>query len=99
MFPCLVGEGADPAFWFGPNEQGRTPLRIARGFRPGNIKPSAPIEAALVEVLRKAGVAIPPVPPCLGPEQREGSGGIETGGRGAQDFQLSGRSGRVGWSK
>lgn len=67
----FAANGADPAVWFRPNKQGRTPLRIARGFRPGNFKPSAPTEAALVEVLRRAGVAIPPVPPRPGRDQRE----------------------------
>lgn len=67
----FAAKGADPAVWFRPNKQGRTPLRIARGFRPGNFKPSAPTEAALVEILKEAGIAIPPTPPRPGREKRE----------------------------
>lgn len=67
----FAAQGADPAVWFRPNKAGRTPLRIARGFRPGNFKPSAPTEAALVEVLTKAGITIPPIPARPGRDQRE----------------------------
>lgn len=70
----FAARGADPAVWFRENKQGRTPLRIARGFRPGNFKPSAPTEEALVEVLRGAGIAIPPTPPRPGRDQREDYG-------------------------
>jgi ankyrin repeat protein len=67
----FAAQGADVKIWFHPNKQGRTPLRIARGFRNGNFKPSAPTEAAIIEVLTKAGIEIPPPPPPPGTKQIE----------------------------
>jgi len=51
--------GADIAIWNQPNRQGRTPLAIARGFRPGNFKPDFATVRAIEKVMRKHNVDIP----------------------------------------
>ena len=54
--------GADPAIWNRRNKYGWTPLLLARGFRPGNFKPDAATEAAVIEVMERHGLKIPPKP-------------------------------------
>ncbi len=51
--------GADIDVWNQPNKQGRTPLAIARGFRPGNFKPDFATVRAIEQVMRKHKVTIP----------------------------------------
>ena len=46
----LAARGADWAVWDRPNRRGETPLRIARGHRPGNFRPHPPTETALLAV-------------------------------------------------
>ena len=48
----LAARGADPAVWNRKNGDGRTPLSIAEGHRPGNFRPSPETLAALREVLK-----------------------------------------------
>lgn len=55
--------GADVRVWNQSNKYGWTPLRIARGFRPGNFKPDAATEAALIACLQRHGVKVPATPP------------------------------------
>ncbi|MEP3481376.1 MAG: ankyrin repeat domain-containing protein [Fuerstiella sp.] len=55
--------GADPSIWNQKNEYGWTPLRISRGFRPGNFKPDAATEAAIIAVLRRHKIDVPDTPP------------------------------------
>ncbi|MDB4749851.1 ankyrin repeat domain-containing protein [Rubripirellula sp.] len=52
--------GANIDVWNRKNKQGRTPLAIARGNRPGNFKPDFKTETAILKVMRKHGVVIPP---------------------------------------
>jgi len=54
--------GADIDVWNQPNKQGRTPLAIARGFRPGNFKPDFATMRAIEHVMQKHNVRIP-LPP------------------------------------
>ncbi len=56
----LAERGANPAVWNKPNKQGWTPLIIAEGYRFGNYKPSLVTIAAFHEVMKKAGIPIPP---------------------------------------
>ena len=50
----LTARGADPDAWNRPNRRGETPLDIARGERPGNLRPHPPTEAALREALDRS---------------------------------------------
>ena len=59
MVRFLDENGADAAFWRRKNRAGRTPLTIARGYRPGNFKPAPAVAAALEEIMRKNGMEIP----------------------------------------
>ncbi len=56
----LVDNGADLSVWNRENNFGWTPLMIARGHRPGNFRPSPKTIVAIEEVMRAAGVEIPP---------------------------------------
>jgi uncharacterized protein len=56
----LVDNGADISVWNQKNKFGWTPLMIARGHRPGNFRPSPKTIVAIEEVMRAAGVEIPP---------------------------------------
>jgi ankyrin repeat protein len=56
----LAERGANPAVWNKKNKQGWTPLIIAEGYRFGNYKPSVVTVAAFHEVMKKAGIEIPP---------------------------------------
>ncbi|MBX2852259.1 MAG: ankyrin repeat domain-containing protein [Phycisphaeraceae bacterium] len=58
----LAKHGADIKVWSKPSKQGRTPLSIAQGFRPGNFKPSYETIEAIERVMRAAGVNPPPPP-------------------------------------
>jgi ankyrin repeat protein len=56
----LADRGADLKVWNRKNKFGWTPLMIADGHRPGNFRPAPETIAAFEEVMRKAGVPIPP---------------------------------------
>jgi len=64
----LAAHGAMIEIWNKPNSHGWTPLTIAEGYRFGNYKPSPETVAALVKVMKAAGVPIPPSgkPPVKG---------------------------------
>ena len=55
----LDAKGANIEIWNCKNKQGRTPLDLARGNRPGNFKPDFETERAIIEVMRKHHVQIP----------------------------------------
>lgn len=59
----LADHGARIEVWNRPNTFGSTPLQLARGYRPGNFKPSFETTEAIERVMRAAGVAIPPNEP------------------------------------
>lgn len=59
----LDSAGADASVWNQSNKYGWTPLKIARGFRPGNFKPDAATEAALIVCLERHGITVPATPP------------------------------------
>ena len=56
----LADRGADIKIWSRKTNQGRTPLSIAEGYRPGNFKPSFETVAAIKKVMLAAGVTPPP---------------------------------------
>lgn len=58
----LADRGADIKIWAKKTKQGRTPLSIAQGFRPGNFKPSFETVAAIKKVMIARGVTPPPPP-------------------------------------
>jgi ankyrin repeat protein len=58
----LDERGADIKVWTGKSKQGRTPLSIAQGFRPGNFKPSFETVKAIEQVMLAHGVRPPPPP-------------------------------------
>lgn len=66
MLPKVVElldkHGADIKVWARKSKQGRTPLSIAQGFRPGNFKPSHETMAAIRKVMLAHGVTPPPPP-------------------------------------
>ena len=45
-----------------PSLSGGTALLIAQGYRPGNFRPIAEMEAALSEIMKAKGVEVPPAP-------------------------------------
>ena len=63
MVALLVEHGADIEVWNQKNKHGWTPLLIARGYRPGNFKPSVPTGDAIKTAMRAAGAKVPPHPP------------------------------------
>jgi ankyrin repeat protein len=63
MVSLLVEHGADIEVWNQKNKHGWTPLLIARGYRPGNFKPSVPTGDAIKAAMLAAGVEVPPHPP------------------------------------
>lgn len=63
MVRLLVENGADIEIWNQNNKHRWTPLLIARGYRPGNFKPSVPTGDAIKEAMLAAGVEVPPHPP------------------------------------
>ena len=52
-------KGANIELWNQENKQGRTPLAIARGFRPGNFKPDQDTEQAIIQIMREHAVEVP----------------------------------------
>ena len=58
----LSDRGADIRIWAKKSKQGRTPLSIAQGYRPGNFKPSFETVAAIEKIMLAQGVT-PPLPP------------------------------------
>ena len=88
-FPTVVQQladnGADVRVWTQPNEQGRTPLFIAEGYRGGLPRPSRPTIEALTFLMDGAGVPTDgprpelvdmysqpaPTPPAQQPEKPE----------------------------
>ncbi|MEM9236346.1 MAG: protein adenylyltransferase SelO family protein, partial [Verrucomicrobiota bacterium] len=50
----------DIAVWNRKNAYGRTPLRIARGYRRGNFRPIVEMMEAVEGLMRKHGVEVPP---------------------------------------
>jgi hypothetical protein len=52
----LADHGADIEVWTRPNEQGRTPLFIAEGYRGGLPRPSRPTIEAITALMVGAGV-------------------------------------------
>jgi len=58
----LNARGADIKIWAKPSKQGRTPLSIAQGYRPGNFKPSFETITAIKKVMLAHGVTPPPPP-------------------------------------
>ena len=55
--------GARPSIWNRKNKYGWTPLRISRGFRPGNFKPDTATEAAIIRVMNGHQIDVPDTPP------------------------------------
>ncbi len=68
MVRLLAERGADVEVWNRENRYGWTPLRIARGYRPGNFKPAPATIEAIEAVMRAAGVTVPELDPSLEPE-------------------------------
>lgn len=62
MMQLLDTLGADPQIWNQKNKSGWTPLTITRGFRPGNFRPIETSELALIGIMKKHGLEIPPTP-------------------------------------
>jgi len=56
----LSDRGADIKIWSQKTKQGRTPLSIAEGYRPGNFKPSFETVEAIKKVMIANGVTPPP---------------------------------------
>ena len=59
VIKLLDANGAHISIWNCKNNQGRTPLDIARGDRPGNFKPDFQTVRAIEEVMQKHGVNVP----------------------------------------
>jgi ankyrin repeat protein len=62
VIELLNDRGADIAVWNKPSKQRRTPLSIARGYRPGNFKPSFETVEAIERLMIAHGVTPPPPP-------------------------------------
>ncbi len=62
VIQLLDQRGADIHSWARKSKQGRTPLSIAQGFRPGNFKPDFATVAAIQQVMRSHGIEPPPPP-------------------------------------
>lgn len=58
----LDARGADITVWNRKNKSGWTPLLIAQGYRPGNFRPIAEMEAALAGIMKARGAAVPSAP-------------------------------------
>lgn len=58
----LDDRGADIKIWARKSKQGRTPLSIAQGFRPGNFKPNFETVKTISQVMLDHGVQPPPPP-------------------------------------
>lgn len=62
VIKLLDERGADIKVWASKSKQGRTPLSIAQGFRPGNFKPNFETVEAIKKVMLAHGVTPPPPP-------------------------------------
>jgi len=62
VIKLLDERGADIKVWAVKSKQGRTPLSIAQGYRPGNFKPSFETVEAIKKVMLARGVTPPPPP-------------------------------------
>jgi ankyrin repeat protein len=62
VIELLDKRGADINIWAQKSKQGRTPLSIAQGYRPGNFKPSFETVATIKKLMIAHGVAPPPPP-------------------------------------
>jgi ankyrin repeat protein len=69
VLQLLTDRGADIKIWSRKTKQGRTPLSIAEGYRPGNFKPSFETVEAIKKIMLAGGVTPPPPP-----DKRDGSG-------------------------
>ena len=58
----LDSRGADIKVWNQNNRSGWTPLLIAQGYRQGNFRPIAEMEAVISEVMKARGVTPPAAP-------------------------------------
>jgi len=67
----LSDRGSDIKIWAKKSKQGRTPLSIAQGYRPGNFKPSFETVAAIEKIMRAKGVTPPPPPKKRGTGYRD----------------------------
>lgn len=56
MMRLLDELGADIKVWHQKNKAGWTPLKITRGYRPGNFRPIEKSERALVAIMKRHGV-------------------------------------------
>jgi uncharacterized protein len=67
IMPAIVTlldrRGADINIWNRKNKSGWTPLLIAQGYRQGNFRPIAEMEAVFSQVMKARGVDPPPAPP------------------------------------
>jgi ankyrin repeat protein len=59
----LADQGAEVSVWNRENKWSWSPLHIARGYRPGNFRPSLETIAAIEKVMRAAGVVPSDEPP------------------------------------
>ncbi len=57
MMVLLDALGADIKVWHQKNKSGWTPLKITRGYRPGNFRPIEKSERALLAIMKKHGVS------------------------------------------
>jgi ankyrin repeat protein len=62
LVTLLEARGTDIAIWNRKNKSGWTPLMIAQGFRQGNFRPIAEMEAIISKVMRAHGIEPPPAP-------------------------------------
>lgn len=60
LVELLAERGADIKVWNNKNKWGWTPLMIADGHRPGNFRPAPDTIAAIEQVMKAAGVSVPP---------------------------------------
>ncbi|MDG2125572.1 MAG: ankyrin repeat domain-containing protein [Verrucomicrobiales bacterium] len=73
MVAYLDQHGASFDLWNQKNQQGRTPVMIAEGFRPGNFKPSVPTLKSLQNLFTKRNLPVP----SPTPRPTEGKRGYE----------------------
>lgn len=62
LVKLLDRRGAEIAVWNRPNKSRWTPLLIAQGFRQGNFRPIAEMEALIASLMRAKGIDPPPAP-------------------------------------
>jgi ankyrin repeat protein len=61
LVPLLAEHGADINVWNQKNKPGWTPLMIAHGHRPGNVRPAPDTIASIERVMRASGIEPPKV--------------------------------------